>query len=259
LFLPVSVPPFWKLDNLDVEDLIDAVMHQLFLGTERGLSKDLVSPYLKSWRQLTSFAKHVHGPLSAVSNLGLAQWKAETIGIGATFGGYQSKNWECYCRLSKWLHGVMHELAPTDEEYEDPQKEFVDYTADEMKAFLDSRKVAYDKRWGVQRIREVFDSLVKDSSGPPPIVEEPSSDASVELVEETVISHLATVSRIMAIEITPTEEEIESTERHIKLFLWFVDSYDQTLRWQGRKRMEKEAFIIRKYNYISMLNIPGTL
>jgi hypothetical protein len=126
IFLPVSVPPFWKLDNLDVEDFIDAVMHQLFLGTERGLSKDLVSSYLKSRHQLTSFAKHVHGPLSAVSNLGLAQWKAETIGIGATFGGYQSKNWECYCHLSKWLHGVMHELAPTDEEYHDPQKEFID-------------------------------------------------------------------------------------------------------------------------------------
>jgi hypothetical protein len=128
-----------------------------------------------------------------------------------------------------------------------------------MKAFLDSRKVGYDKQWGSSESGRSLTRSYSDPSGPPPIVEELSSDASVELVEETVISHLATVSRIMAIEITPMEEEIVSTEQRIKLFLRFVNSYDQTLCWQGRKRMEKEAFIIRKYNYISLLNIPGTL
>jgi hypothetical protein len=171
MFRPVMPPPFWNLDNLDVPDFIDAVMHQLFLGTEKGLSKDLVCPYLKSHKKLSSFANHVQGPLSSVADLGLAQWKAEPIGSKATFGGYVSKNWECYCRLSKWLHGVLPNLAPTDEDYCDPEKDFADYTLNEMKAFLESRKIDFDGRWKAARIREMFDPIVTDPKGPPPIIE----------------------------------------------------------------------------------------
>jgi hypothetical protein len=251
------VPVTWNIPGLDISHHIDALMHLCFLGITKANSTDLINSWLKGHRKANAFKEKCTPILKAIAKLSLYWCNVET-----QFGGYVSENWIAYCRLYKYIHQFLTLLSPSDEVYSDPLHiPFSRYNLKQKKAWLrarDIRGINGKSRKG--EVEEVFAGItVLPKNEIPAIVEPVYSNATLEEVNQVVVSWHSCVSRIMSIATNPGEKTVEDLDRHIKIFLTCVNVFDRSRRAQATTRIQKLPVWRRKSNYLGLLNYPDTV
>jgi hypothetical protein len=173
-----------------------------------------------------------------------------------------SENWVAYCRMYKYIHQLLTSLSPTDDVYQDPADiPFSRYNLKQKKAWLRARNVnGINGKSGKSEVDEAFRRLtLLPESMIPTIVRPIVSEATLENVNNLVMSWHACVARIMSITSNPCVDEVEDLDRHIKLFLTFVDTVDKSKRAKATRRDQKLPVWRRKCNYLGLLNYPDTV
>lgn len=267
---PPKIPASWNIPGVDVRHHIDVPMHLCFLGIAKSNFSELISGWLKSRRQATSFLATSAPFLRSVQKLSLSWCPVEV-----KFGAYVSEHWVSYCRLSKRIYQPLEHLERTDEEYSDPAGlELQQYHWKQKKAWLLAREVEGIEKKSLKSVIETkfeeFLSLPEEEL--PTIVRPVVSQARLEDVNNLITSWHACISRLMSLNKNPSEFQVGDIERHIKLFLTFVEEFDKSRRRTQceqdqtappKKKRKKETVVQpvwrRKPNYLGLLNYPDTV
>jgi hypothetical protein len=251
------VPATWNIPGLDICHHIDALMHLCFLGITKANSTDLINSWLKCHRKANAFKEKSTRILKEIGKMSIYWCNVET-----QFGGYVSENWLAYCRIYKYIHQFLDVLSPSDEVYSDPiDVPLSRYNLKQKKAWLRAREL--NGIYGKSRKSDVEAAFLPFTSLPteefPPIVQPVHSNATLEEVNQVVISWHACVSRIMSVKTNPCEMTVQDLDRHIKVFLTNVDIFDKTRRAKATTRIQKLPVWRRKSNYMGLLNYPATM
>lgn len=109
-----------------------------------------------------------------------------------------------------------------------------------------------------------FTRILNQPGGVPPILDGECIGIPFGILEHILVSLLAMVSRVMVT--GPIESShVDDAKRHIKIFLTCYERFDilrrgRTNETAGMRRSEKNtARWISNYNFVSLLNLPGTL
>jgi hypothetical protein len=86
----------WDYPHTELCNFIDVLMHLTYLGITKGNSVNILNAWLQSKKKSTAVTGFLRNVLKEVRELILSWCKAETH-----FGGYVSKNWIAYCKISK--------------------------------------------------------------------------------------------------------------------------------------------------------------
>jgi hypothetical protein len=251
------IPVTWNIPGLDICHHIDALMHLCFLGITKANSTDLINSWLKGNRKANAFKEKSSPVLKAIGKLSLYWCNVET-----QFGGYVSENWIAYCRIYKYIHQFLTMLSPSDEVYSDPPAiPFSRYNLKQKKAWLRAREInGINGKSPKGVVEETFARFtVLPLCEIPSIVEPVFSNATLEEVNQVVVSWHSCVSRIMSITTNPREETVVDLDRHIKVFLTTVNVFDRSRRTQATTRIQKLPVWRRKSNYLGLLNYPDTV
>jgi hypothetical protein len=244
-------PATWSYPNTDICDWIDTIMHQLFLGVTRTMYKEMILDWYTSRSKGLPYLKALKNANKTIENLKLSWAKARPIVETGTFSGNVSENFVWMARGSKWLHGLTRNLPATDAKYQDPDREYADYTVKMIKAWYSNRNLPYDKEAGAEDIREDFQEYLEDlgTRQPPPIFESESHNIPSEVFEALVVSLLPMLARVM-VSGPISEEQIQDADRHIKIFLSNVEKFD------AHHSKRKKPLFVSCFNFVSLLNLP---
>jgi hypothetical protein len=249
-----SFPPTWSYPKTEIYEWIDTIMHQLFLGVTRTLYKDMVLGWFTSHSKGLPYLRAIKNPNKTVETLKLSWAKPRPVGETGTFGGNVSENFLWLARSSRWLHGHTRNLPASDEAYQDPDREYDQYTVKQIKAWYSSRNLPYDREAGAEDIRTTFEEYLQSlgTTEPPPIFESESQTIPAEVLEELVVSLLPMLARVM-VSGPISEEQVQDADRHIKIFLSAVEHFD------AFHTKRKKPLWISSYNFVSLLNFPDLL
>ena len=247
-------PPTWNFPNTELCDFIDTIMHQLFLGVTKTFYSKMVLKWLKSHSKAAPYLRSLSEPNKEVESLHLSWAKARQVGETGKFGGLVSEDYIWMARASKWLHAGIASLPATDTQYQDPDREFQDYTAEQIKAWFKHRNLPYNKDANAATTNAAWKTYLESlgEQEPPPIVEDETEKIPAEVVEQLITSLLPMMARIM-LSGPIMEAQILDAERHIKIFLSCVENFDVY-----RTRREKPLWA-SSYNFVSLLNLPSLM
>jgi hypothetical protein len=137
-----------------------------------------------------------------------------------------------------------------------PGVPFSCFNLKQKKAWLRAREINGIN--GKSRNSEVEEAFVRFTMLPileiPSIVEPVLSQATLEEVNQVVVSWHSCASRIMSITTNPCEETVQDLDRHIKVFLTNVDIFDKSRRAKATTWNQKLPVWRRKSNYMGLLN-----
>jgi len=271
-----KMPPYpgsWCIPGVDVCDHIDVPMHLCFLGITKSNSSEFVVGWLKAQKKATSFKELSTPLLKQLKDLALSWCQ-----VDVKFGGYVSENWFAYCRISKYIHQLLHDLEKKDPPpYEDPKKPMTDYNLKEKRNWLRARGFKDVKSNSKREVVDpLFECFLEEDAAIPPILEPVASSAPMADVMELVYTWQVCIARIMSIKENPGSNStvIPDVDRHIKMFLSSVESYDVSRRDAKMRKVANERRLSgkaactsdhkipiwkQKHNYLGLLNYPRTI
>jgi hypothetical protein len=261
------IPPTLRYPLVDIFSFFCTIMHQLFLGIMKGFFSEILPSWLKTRKKGTSFLRSVNSKLEKIRAMKLSWCKCETPNVArGTFGRYVSENWLALARFLLWFCANIDSHAATDVMYSDPEGIPVEqYSKKQARAWLVARRIAHngtdDVPFLLKRIRE---SIQQPPLGVWPLIyEEEEQRAPIGLVDVMVQALVASNARIMS-RGPITKEMAADTDRHIKLFLSYLDQFDKHRGRPGDVEeqsgpIKKDVIWLLKYTFVTMLKIPGDM
>lgn len=266
----IPLPPLWRR-CVDIRQHIDVIMHLLFLGIVKTITK-----VTREWTKLkgkhSAFLIYARNVLESIPTV---PWLAVAPYTGDKLGGWVSENYLALARLSKWFYGGLDQIAVE-----------VPYVAPSVhhSQWLKVMNVKWLQHHGIS-----FASVIKDAIGGKDLQracqgyvtanKKAVSSASAAVAKQMVAAYHATPNKIpvsarnkvcsveslqmmlqslhtMIALIMGTSVDkvcVDEIDRHIKIFLTIFASVDESMKADG----SREPQWVTSYNFLSLLNIPG--
>ena len=104
----LNFPDPWGYPNTGINDWVDTIMHQVFLGVTKSLFTDVINDWLKSSRSYSVYVATINPRLLSIKDMSIDFCKAETVSpSGGGFGRYVSENYLAFARICKWVYSSM--------------------------------------------------------------------------------------------------------------------------------------------------------
>jgi hypothetical protein len=258
--------PYWRYPFVNIRDWIPGLMHQLFLGIVKAVLGLFVKDWITSQNKHSQFVVHVNKLLHQLKKFNLSWLKVELLSKDGKFGKYVSENYLSYAKVAKWLYSMLSPIPGTDLPYADPPEKLLSqYLVDELRKWLDSRRIEYPSGANKPALYKACVDAVDANDGVwPPIIPPDRLDANLAEVEHLICAMTSMISRIMVQGGIVPDSHIEDTDRHIKYFLSKTDSLlKKYVHIAGNSsKAGKNIKIVEwvdKYNFITLLSIPESL
>jgi hypothetical protein len=243
LYTMWRTPAMWDR-NLKLEQVIDVIMHLLFLGCQKTITL-ATQDFLQVKGKGETFLRFMEGTLESIQKLNLSWCKALPYRKG-TCVGWVSENLLAFSRLSKWVYSQLPEIASTTVEVDLDLAGKSKWTKDKCVRWLRMRGL--DTKGNAAEVKQRVESYFHCAEGIPPVLNLPNSDD----IKSVHVSLSVLVARVMTRSVT--EQDCLDLEVCIKLFLTYFDIFDSKIQ-----RERERATWITTYNFPSLLNIPDAM
>ena len=247
----VTLPSFWMIEGLDLEDCLDVVMHMIFLGVVKSQTK-LTMKWLKVARRFATFCKRFGGLLdTAAGNYKISWLRLRSYGNGG-LGGWVSDNHLAHCRVYLWFYSHLQSLRP-EETPPDPDKELDDldsWLVKDMKLWLGNRDI---KQTGLKAdLKDRIEENIRQPGGPTPRTMPKGGSPA------RVLNCIRSVSRLVSLimQRTTNREHQDAVDRAVKLLLSDITRLCDAM---PAPVTNPEPEVLRKTNLLSLLNLPGAI
>lgn len=244
LFLPWPVPSLYSRPGVELQLHIEAVMHIGPLGIGKS-TVNLIQRTQKLDKQEGAFRAENGRYLNSVRRLGL-KWLKLMEYKTSKLHGWNASHYLGFIRIMPWFYQNYDQAkaGSTNEVLLPPEEEHATWNTKQCRYWLQLRRL--NCKGKVAQLRErVAKELTKD---PPPQPVEPPGVRADE-IQALITSLFEVFTCILAKEVTP--ELINKTEHAIRIFLTNIDMLDQKT-----KAMKDPPFVISRYNFMCLLNIP---
>jgi hypothetical protein len=234
-------PSMW-LRGGELESMIDAPMHLVFLGAVKG-TVEFIHLWLRSHGQYAPFMRQALPRLKTFVKFNLT-WFRILPYKGDKLGGWVSENFVSFTRICKWFYLLLNELPPY-KPYQNPEGLQQDWKADENRAWLKARGL--DTEGYAVELRQRVQGFMQKGDACPPVL--PPPPGTPDDLHSLVGAMYDMVKSIMVFNVD--DDAILMADMHIKIFLSKLASCDKMMNKDAEK-----PYWISSYTYPCLLNLP---
>ena len=242
---------YWN-SSMKLDNFVDVIMHLLFLGVAKA-SKELLSLWMKDTKKLKQYQTVTKDLFSTISDMGLEWCKLIT-----SESGWVSDNYLGFTRIIKWVYHpvcILQSMERLHEPYIEPDIPVKRWYVQMCKDWLDAHGVEFNGK--ISELKEKIESLKANVQSPPKLKQ--MNDLPIHIVDHFIGSLLSTIASIMTKEVD--KDSISKVDREIKIYLTNLDNLQmKILSIRSDESIPvKEKYWLRKYNFLSLMNIPGAM
>lgn len=221
----LELPPTHLYPYVDIRIFICALMHHLYLGIAKQTFSDFLLGYLTTKRKRNDWIRDVNTRIKPLFNLRLVNFKLEflTENSKTPFGKFVSENYLALCRLSKWLYCGIEAYSVSDKSYIDPDIPITEFSKKQCCDWLDAREIQYDGSCCLDELVELIQGIISKNGNQIPGIFIERTLCSEQVVANIMQSLICLVSRVMVKHTLHDKFIAEDADRHIKLFLSYVE------------------------------------
>ena len=248
-FQPMPYPPQWERPGLELSDNIEAIMHELFLGTVKQVMKT-VQTLLTRRSKNEAFIRLVQRQLEPLLDMSTDWMKCRQY-KGGKFSGFVSENYLAYARIASWMYQNVDKAMPDRDVHKNaPPPEKTNHklwTVAELKYWLTVRGL---DNTGIKT--DLFQRVVEAMMEDPPPEPLPLPDVQNEDIERLITAMSNMLECCMSHHVTPGH--IRKLDYAIRIFISALDRIDTELRPAKAK-----PSVITCYNIPCLMNLPNVM
>ena len=268
LYNPKYAPASWCIPGVEVENIVEAVMHLLFLGITKDVLM-LVHEWLSCSTRKQPFLDVVGGKkiVETVENMSICWCKAKGYGISGKFGGHVSEHYLATARLLPWIMIWVQRIKP-EKQWVEPDKGLPQWSLDQCNTWLKLRGLPYGKM-KLPAKKVLISRYRNQPGGEPPLMVKKGGPLNA--LHHVMMSLYAFLPRVMVDHVT--EDIAKDAERHIRIFLDAFEDVDKAIR-EGKPKCQSEPGVdvdsddehssrksksCSKGNHLGLVNIPDMM
>ena len=243
-------PAPWTM-GLELDQVVDVIMHLLFLGVCKTLFDDILTWAGKEGKT-PPLLKFANGILESISNLRVDWCRPQPYKKGEC-GGWVSSDYLCLAKLMPWFFSMIDEIMAEEEDVTiDYKLEAPDWNVKTCKKWLRLRGL--DQNGKAIDVKNRVHRYMKSEEGPPKrVINEPRPAD----VNRCVQSLFAMLSRLMIRE--TTEQRINEADIYVKVFLTYYSRFDDKMPSKSRGNKKNLPTYISKGNFLSLPRLIDTM
>jgi len=215
-------PPIWDCKTVTIDNVVCLIMHLLFLGMTKHMF-DETHLWLGTQSKREPFIVSAKGVLESIQTLHLPWCKILPYNKG-TGGSWVSENYLAMAKLMPWFFSMLTMVKLDERDMEIEKKPYSkNWTKTDCQQWLKHRNLPLSGK--AEEVKERVRLLQTQDGGPPKQHLNQPTPKKVLLCLEALN---AMIARLMAQ--TTTEEIIQDTDCHVRIFLTYYSLYDLEMK-----------------------------